>query len=99
MFLTLEGISRRVNVFGKAGAHPSEAPFKCLHSSVGFWPYSQTLDSPGKACQGQTVTLACDELLKIMDTKSFKALAIVQYVEELKTERPLESNSQEENYN
>jgi hypothetical protein len=28
-----------------------------LHSEVGYWPYPQTLDEAGKACQGQTLWL------------------------------------------
>ncbi len=35
---------------GKAGGHPSEAPFRVLHSRVGPWPHPQTLDLAGKAC-------------------------------------------------
>jgi hypothetical protein len=36
---------------GKAGAYPSGAPV--LPPKVGPWPYPQTLDQAGKACQGQ----------------------------------------------
>ncbi len=28
-----------------------------LHSEVGPWPYPETLDLAGKACQGQTLEL------------------------------------------
>jgi hypothetical protein len=28
-----------------------------LHSSIKSWPYPQTLDKAGKACQGQTLYL------------------------------------------
>jgi hypothetical protein len=42
----------------KAGAYPSEAPLQVLLSTVGPWPYPQTLGYAGKACQGQTDTLA-----------------------------------------
>ncbi len=38
---------------GKARAYPSEAPFR-LKSRLGTWPYPQTLDKDGIACQGQT---------------------------------------------
>ncbi len=31
--------------------------FQTLHSWVGSWPYPQTLDKAGKACQGQTLQL------------------------------------------
>jgi len=44
---------------GKDGAYPSGAlsgaPLKVLHSTVGRWPYPQTLDLAGKACQGETL--------------------------------------------
>jgi len=39
----------------KTGAYPSEAPIKVRHSRGGSWPYPQTLDKAGKACQGQTL--------------------------------------------
>ncbi len=29
--------------------------FQVLHSRVGPWPYPQTLDLTGEACQGQTL--------------------------------------------
>ncbi len=38
---------------GKAGAYPSEAPFRCSSLGVGSLPHPQTLDLAGKACQGQ----------------------------------------------
>ncbi len=28
-----------------------------FHSRTGSWPYSQTLDQAGKACQGQTLVM------------------------------------------
>jgi len=31
--------------------------FQVLHSRIGFWPYPQTLDRAGNACQGQTLSL------------------------------------------
>jgi hypothetical protein len=34
------------------GEHLKEAPFR-----ASFWPYPQTLDLAGKACQGQTLYL------------------------------------------
>jgi hypothetical protein len=30
-------------------------PFQVLDSRVDYWPYLQTLDLAGKACQGQTL--------------------------------------------
>ncbi len=37
----------------KVGAYPSGTYFQVLSSNVGYWPYPQTLDYAGKACQGQ----------------------------------------------
>jgi hypothetical protein len=41
----------------KVGAYPSETYFQVLSSTVGSWPYPQTLDWAGKAYQGQTLKL------------------------------------------
>jgi hypothetical protein len=39
-------------------------PIQVLHSKVGSWPYLQTFDKPGKACQGQTLgNYECNFLL------------------------------------
>jgi hypothetical protein len=41
----------------KARANPSEPPFKYSTNRAGSWPYPQTLDKAGKACQEQTLFL------------------------------------------
>ncbi len=48
--------------FGWNVTYPSISGFQVLamvvlHSSVGSWPYPQTLEQAGKACQGQTLQL------------------------------------------
>jgi hypothetical protein len=47
-----------------------------IHSRVGPWPYSQTLDLAGKACQG-TNTLAYYENQSITAVKSFIGFTLV----------------------
>jgi hypothetical protein len=43
---------------GKAGAYLSEASiFQVLNSKISFWPYPQTEDYAGKACQRRTFRL------------------------------------------
>jgi hypothetical protein len=42
---------------GKAIAYSREGTFQVLHSRVDPWPYPQTLDSAGRARQGQTLQL------------------------------------------
>jgi hypothetical protein len=44
-----------------------------LHSRLGSWPFTQTIDKAGKACQGQTVSLF--RKLVTYDRKSFITLA------------------------
>jgi hypothetical protein len=52
--LTQENGGTAVNYSGIFIALTSVA-FQVLHSRVGSWPYPQTLDYAGKACQGQIV--------------------------------------------
>jgi len=40
---------------GKAGAYLIVEQLKCTFTWVGSWPFLQTLDKDGKACQGQTL--------------------------------------------
>jgi hypothetical protein len=51
---------------GKAGAYPSESPLG--DSRVDSWPYQQTLNKAGKACQGQN-TLAYSKIRKLRRKK------------------------------
>ncbi len=61
---------------GEARAYLSEgwSTFQVLYSRVGFWPYPQTLDTDGKACQEQTLLLITN-LVQIADIESFITLA------------------------
>ncbi len=42
---------------GKAGAYLIVEQLKCTFTWVGSWPFLQSLDKDGKACQGQTLLL------------------------------------------
>jgi hypothetical protein len=46
---------------------------KVLHSRVGSWPYPQTLDLAGKACQGQTPAYYEDPCITVV--RSFIGLS------------------------
>jgi hypothetical protein len=58
----------------KARTYLSEPRFRYSTNIVGFWPYPQTLDLAGKACQKQTLQLITK--IRKLRTKKFHNIGL-----------------------